>query len=293
MIGIIPSSSKTFEVLGDFKCDKLVEGKLYYDTDGRVYYYSTIENRPNPRTGFFPIWDGKTKYVSKFANEKYFNKDVIKIDMLTLNSSINKAVAEDVINKRRRCDNDEVLEPLIADGDNMFTQCIKGTISAKKLTMIDLVDMTNPKLEQKVVENFYSALTKITFMRYDKWNIWVDCILHLTYRIDVYKGDKKVITYLYPDKFDTGIVKYDNIIKSKDDQFKKIVKILMIMEGITKSTLKTSDVDDYTINNMMTTLNGSKPLSAQLFSRFIRMAGLTYTVTIFDNRGEEVFVYKE
>lgn len=159
--------------------------------------------------------------------------------------------------------------------------------------MVDLVDMSSPKLSQKVIENYYSALTKITFMRLDKWNIWINVILHVSYSIEVTKGSKKLLTYQYPsDTFDTGIVKYDNIVASEDDPFKKIIKILMVMENINKNSLRSEEVDDYTINNMLTTLNGKKALSAQLFSRFIRMANLSYTIKIYDN-GTQIFEYKE
>ena len=64
MIGIIPSINKTYEVYGDLSSNKFIEGKLYYDkTDGRVYYYSTIETRSNPNTGYYPIWNGKNKFI--------------------------------------------------------------------------------------------------------------------------------------------------------------------------------------------------------------------------------------
>lgn len=293
MIGIIPSTTKTFEIYGNFNSTNLVEGKLYYDLkDERLYMFSRSETRPNPNTGFFPVWDGKNKYVSKFAKEKYF-KDATKIDLETLSSNINKNVADKILYMQRRSDNDEILKPKITDEDNMFTQCIKGVINSKELTIIDLVDMSSPKLNQKVIEGYYSALTKITFMRIDKWNIWIDVILHVRYILSVYKGNKKLLSFKYPENvFDTGIVNYDNIIKSTDDSFKKIIKILMIMENINKNTLRSDNVDDYTVNNMMTTINGTKPLSAQLFSRFIRMANLSYTIKIFD-KGKEIFKYKE
>jgi len=176
----------------------------------------------------------------------------------------------------------------------MFTQCIKGVINQKQITMIDLYDMASPKLSEKMIENYYAALIRITFMRLDKWHIWTDVILHINYVIEVYNNKKKLLTYRYPkNEFDTGIVKFDTIINTKDDPFKKIIKILMIMENITKNTLKSDEVDDYTINNMMTTINGKKSLSAQLFSRFIRMAELSYTITIYDNKGKQIFEYKE
>lgn len=130
-------------------------------------------------------------------------------------------------------------------------------------------------------------------MRLDKWNIWINVILHVNYVIEVTKGTKKLLSYEFPkDRFDTGIVKYDNIVSSDDDPFKKIIKILMIMENINKNSLRSDDVDDYTINNMITTLNGKKSLSAQLFSRFIRMAELSYTIRIYD-KDQLIFEYHE
>lgn len=294
MVGVIPSSNKTFEIYGDFNSTELVEGKLYYHpSDKRLYFYSLIENRSNPNTGFFPVWNGREIFKSQFSNEKYFDKDAINMTIDTMCSTIDKDIADQVLYNQRRSNNDEILRPQISDGDNMFTQCVKGVINAKEVSMIDLVDMSSPKLSQKQIENYYSALTKITFMRIDKWDIWVNVILHISYDINVYKGDKKLISYHYPkNDFDTGIIKYDNIISSNDDQYKKIIKILMIMENINKSDLKSDEVDDYTINNMMTTLNGSKALSAQLFSRFIRMAELTYQVIIYD-QGKQIFEFRE
>lgn len=294
MIGIIPSTNQTFEVYGDFNSKKLVENKLYYDPkDGRVYFYSLSETRSNPRTGYFPVWDGNKTYVTSFSNNKYFDKDVIKSDLQTISSRINKEVAEDVLYKQRKSDNNEILRPKLVDGDNMFTQCVKGVLNAKELTIVDLVDMSSPNLTQKAIENYYSTLTKITFMRMDKWNVWINIILHVKYNLEVYKDKKRLISYRYPENiFDTGIVKYDNIISTSDDPFKKIIRILMIMENINKNSLRSDEVDDYTINNMMTTINGSKPLSAQLFSRFIRMAGLSYIMQIFDD-SKMIFEYRE
>lgn len=293
LIGIIPSSSKTFEVYGDFTEKNPIEGKLYYDDNGRIYFYSTTETRSNPRTGYYPIWNGKEKYISSFSNEKYLWKDVIKVDTNSMCSTINKDVANKVLYMQRKSENNDILRPQLSDEDNMFTQCVKGIINALNITMIDLIDMTSPVMQDKMVEGYYSALNKITFMRLDKWNIWIDVILHVKYSVEVFKGEKRLIKYDYPsDKFDTGIVKYDQITSSKDDQFKKIIKILMIMENINKNTLRSAEVDDYTINNMMTTLTGNKSLSAQLFSRFIRMANLNYKVKIFkDNK--EIFEYNE
>lgn len=295
MIGVVPTTSKSFEVEGDFESKDLKEGKLYYDkSDGRLYFYSTTETRSNPNTGYFPVWDGKKKYKSKFSNEKYFEKDALKLDLQTLSNSVNGTVAQDILYRQRRCTNDEILAPSLSDGDNMFTQCIKGVINKLQVTMVDLIDMGTPKLSEKIITSYYSALTKITFMRMDKWFIWLDQILHIGYEMEVFKDDKKLLSYSYPeDIFDTGIVKYSKIIETNDDSFKKIVKILMIMENITKDSLRSDNVDDYTINNMMTTLSGNKPLSSQLFSRFIRMAKLTYIIRMLDKDKNILFEFKE
>lgn len=294
MIGIIASSNQTFEVFGDFTSKKLVEGKLYYNPkDMRVYYYSKKETRSNPKTGYYPVWDGRNVYVSNFSNKKYFDKDVTKVDLQSMSSNISKDVAAEILYKQRRSVNDSLLDPKITDGDNMFTQCVKGAIVAKQLTMVDLQDMAAPKIPPKTIESYYSALIKISFMRLDKWNIWLSEILHISYVLEVYKGSKKLLSYDYSsNEFDTGIVKYDNIINTADDPFKKTIKILMVMENITKSMLREAEVDDYTINNMMTTINGSKPLSAQIFSRFIRMAGLSYRVALYD-QDKQIFEYRE
>lgn len=295
IIGVIPSGSKTYEVHGSFKESQPIEGKLYYDpNNSRLYYYSLKETRSNPKTGYFPIWDGKRIYVSVHSAAKYFDRDAIKVDFNTISNSINRDVASEIRYKQRRATADDILKPPIKDGDNAFTQCVKGVISALNITMIDLADMTNPRMDQKLLEGYYNALSKIAFMRIDKWEIWVNVILHIRYTINVYKEDKCIIEYNYPDDtFDTGIVKYDDIVNTKEDSLKKIVKILMVMCNITKRTLLSTGVDDYTVNNMMTTINSNKPLSAQLFSRFIRLSGLTYDIQIYDMSKKFLFEYRE
>jgi hypothetical protein len=296
MIGIVPTKTETFEVFGDFNSSQLVENKLYYDpTDQRLYFYSTNEKRSSPATGFFPVWDGKNKYKSQFSNEKYFNVDALKLDIQSLSNSVDNQVAKEVIDRQRRSEDNILLTPQIADGDNMFTQCIKGVINKLNLSMTDLVDMSAGKINPKILSNYYNSLNKISFMRMDKWFIWIDVILHLKYQIVVYKGRRKLITHLYPENtFDTGIVKYDKIIQTNDDPFKKIVKLLMVIENITKDKLRSEPgTDDYTINNMMTTLSSDKPMSSQLFSRFIRMAQLSYTIKLYDMSNQLLFEYKE
>ncbi len=294
VIGVIPSVDKTFEIYGDLNSSDPIEGKLYYDKETKkLYYYSMVETRSNPSTGYFPIWNGKNKFETKFSKEKYLDKDAIMIDIESINKSVNKELSEFILYQQRKSSSDNELNPIITDGDNIFTQCIKGTISNMKITMVDLIDMGKPKIPQNIIESYYSALTKITFMRYDKWVIWIDSILHINYTIDIYKDNKKILSYKYPsDELDTGIVKYDKVVNVKDDPFKKIVKLLMIIENINKNSLRSDISDDYTINNMITTLNSNKPLSAQLFSRFIRMSNLSYKMTIL-KEGKILFEYKE
>lgn len=295
LIGVIPSVNKTFEVYGDFNVSDPKEGNIYYHPDTkRLFMYSASETRSNPSTGYFPVWNGSTTYISSFSKEKYFPTDVVLVDMNKLSSAVNKQTAERIRYTQRKSDNNTILKPQISDSDNMFTQCVKGTISAMEITMIDLVDMAKPKFDPKIIEGYYASLAKISFMRIDKWNIWVNQILHIGYNVDVFKGKKKLVHYEYPkQKFDTGIVKYNDILATGDDQFKKIIKILMVMENINKTALRSEDVDDYAINNMMTTLNSNKPLSAQLFSRFIRMAKLSYKITIYGKDGTKLFEFKE
>lgn len=292
MFGIIPSGSKTYEVVGDFNSPK-EEGKLYYHPETkRLFYYSEIETRSNPKTGFFPIWNGKKTFISNFSKEKYVD-DVTKTDIETLSANINADVASMVLANQKKAMSTGALKPTIADGDNTFTQCIKGSISAMNISMVDLLDMAVPKYTTSAVQNYYAALSKITFMRIDRWLIWLD-ILKLHYDIKVTKDNKQLIYYTYlTNEFDTGIVKYDNITRSKIDPLKKIIKILMVMENISKADLKSDDVDDYTVNNMLTSINGNKPLSAQIFSRFIRMANLDYTVYMYDREGNMIFTYRD
>lgn len=291
MIGIIPKGKKTFEVIGEFN-DHPEEGKIYIDPkDKRLYFYSKTSKRSNPSTGFLPIWNGEKCFTTTHSSEMY-EKDVIKTDMESLSKNIDSNVADHIRYLQRRSSNSGILQPSIQDNDNMFTQVVKSIINLKKYTIVDLIDMS--KLSERIIRNYYGALNKIAFMRMERWEIWINQILHLSYNITVYNGDKKVVTFQYPEKvFDSGIVTYDDIVNSKDDPLKKLVKISMLKENISKNDLKSEEVDDYTINNMMTTLTTNKPLSAQLFSRFIRMSGLSYTVEMIDKSGEVIFEYQE
>lgn len=293
MLGIIPSSKTSYEVYGKIDDDNLIEGKLYYDNNERLYYYSLTEKRSNPKTGFFPIWDGKKFYISKFSNNKYLS-DVIKTDIQSMSNRIDKNMANLINYKHQIYDtNIKILQPRINNTDNMFTQCIKGVLFNKKITIIDLFNIAGPKLDKSIIENYYNTLNKISFMRYDKWCVWINDILHLKYKIIIYKSNKKVLEYYYPsNKFDTGLIDYNKAVNKFDDPLTQIVKLLMIMFNIDKSLLRKGCNDDYTVNNLLTSINSNKPLSSQLFSRFISISGFSYTLQLFEN-DKMIFEFNE
>ena len=295
MIGIIPSSNKTFEVYGDFNSKNLVEGKLYYDDDGRLFYYSTTSKRSNPSTGYFPIWDGHDTYFTKFSVNHNIS-EVTSMSVSSIANNMNNEKAMDILYRQNKSKDEDVLKPEIKGTDNMFTQVIKAVLLKYKCTIQEIVAMSAPKMSQTAIENLYSSLIKISFMRIERWNVWVDIILHLHYELTVYKENKLLLSYKYPEnKFDTGIVNYDSIVGSKSDPFTKIVKILLIMENINKSSIRdlSTDVDSYTVNNMFTTIMSDKPLSAQLFSRFIRITGLSYNIKVYNKENDLLVDYKE
>lgn len=291
MIGIVPSISKTYEVGGFIGKDKCIEGKLYVDENGRLFMYSSKYKRPNPDSGFFPIWDGNKKYDSSFANKKYL-KDVTILDLDAISGNINEEVADNVILNRKRSEDTELLKPTISEEDNAFTQCIKGAILAREVTLTDLIILANNKVPDKLIRSYYSALQKIAFMRTEKWNVWIDLILHLNYVIKVYKGNKLIVTYSYPeDKYEAGIIDYQAITDHKDP-LQKIIQIILLKLNINKNDLRVPDVDDYTVNNLITAINSKKPMSAQLFSRFTKITKLNYELILYD-KGKMIFKYKE
>lgn len=295
MIAIIAGAVKTFEVMGSFEDPNPIEGKLYYrPSDNRLFYYTKSGTRSNPDTGYFPVWDGTQTYQSSFSNEKYYGKDTRPLDLDTLCASVDQKVADDIRHRQKRTDHQDLLKPEIVNSDNMFTQTIKGTICAMDVTIVDLVEMATPKLSQATVESFYTSLSKITLMRMDKWLVWLNTILHKGFTITVFHGTKKLVSYQYPmNQFDTGLVQYPEITEDpKSDFLKKLIRIVTIQENINKARLRSDETDEYTINNLMTSLNGNKPLSAQLFSRFMRMAGLSYEVIIEDG-GCPVFTFRD
>lgn len=294
MLGIVPSSTKTFEVIDYMDSKNLREGRLYADrSSGRLYMYSRELKRACADSGFFPIWDGVEKFDNIAANHKYLDKDVTLLDLSILSQAVDSNVAREVRETQRKADDRVILEPVIAEEDNAFTQCIKGAIAAKRVTLTDLIYLANGKLSDKMIYNYYQSLQKISFMRLEKWLIWLNVILHLDYVIKVYRGSRLLVSYISKtNNFDTGPVKYDCIANSKDDPFKKVIKILMVKENISKSTLNNSEIDDYTINNLLTSINSDKAISSQLFGRFMKIAKFNYEIILFD-KGNTIFKYRE
>lgn len=295
MIGIVPSSYNTYEVYGDFDSNDLVEGKLYYNqSDKRLYYYSKTLTRSNPQTGYFPIWNGSKIYESKNSNCKYFDKDAVTPDVNNLGKMINGDAAKTILYRQRLSDNIKQLKPQIVDEDNMFTQIVKGIICEMDITKVDLLELSGGVISDRIIESYYSSLMKVTMMRMDKFHLWMGSILKCHYTISVYRNKKNLLKYEWPkDNFDTGIVKFDTITSTADDPLKKIIKIIMIMNNIEKTTLKSDDVDDYTINNMMTIIHSNKSLSAQIFCRFMRMAKLSFVINVYDINNKHIFTYSE
>lgn len=295
MIGIIPSASNTYEIYGSFDTDKPIEGKLYYDGNKRLFYYSTSEKRSSPKTGYFPIWDGNKTYLSRFSNEKYFDKNVVKPDISSMSANIDDNMAKKVIYRQRLSEYGDKLKPVISDEDNLFTQVVKGTILALNITKVDLGDMADSSIvTPKMIDNYYASLSKVTMMRMERFHIWMGSIFHMSYTINVFRGKKQLLDYTWPTNvFNTGIVKYDSIINNNDDPLKKIVKIMVLKENINKANFRKDDVDDYTVNNMITTIHGTKPLSAQIFCRFMRFAELKFTLSVYDKTNKLIFEYRD
>lgn len=293
MVGITTGIGQTYIVSGSFDSDQLTEGQLYYHpVTKRLFMYTTKEVRSNPRTGFYPIWNGTKTFIGKHSIEEYYPKDIIDINTDDLVKKFTKSNAQEIVYRQQRSMSGGPLTFQISDEDNFFTQCIKEIINKKAYTVIDLVHQSVPQLSDKQITNYCNALSKISFMRMDKWHIWLHNILHMKYEVAVFKEDRLIISYKEPDIF-TVDRNFDEILNNKKmDPFKKLIKVTMLKENISKSDLRGEDIDEYTINNMMTILTGPKPVSAQLFSRFIRIADLSFELKIYD-KDECLVTYRE
>ena len=293
MVGItIDANGETYIVSGSFDSGYYIEGNVYYHPDTkRLFYYSKTERRSNPKTGFYPIWDGENLYITQHSVEEYYPSDVMSINTTDLVKKLSASKAQEIIHQQQRSMSGGQLSFQITDEDNFFTQCIKEILNKKGYTIVDLVQQTNPPLSEKIISNYCGALSKISFMRLDKWHIWLHNILHLSYGVTIYNDDRQIISYREPDLFEIT-APYEKILKSKMDPFKKLIRITMLEECINKSDLRGDGIDEYTINNMMTILTGTKPVSAQLFSRFIRMAGLSFELNVYE-KDACILTYRE
>ena len=291
MIGIIPGTNKTFVVSGYF-CSDPIEGQLYVDPQSkRVFVYSKEQTRSCVDNGFFPVWDGQKKIITGFSNFKTLD-DVLKFDLESLGKSIDEETAENVILEQKKHNSGNALDPVITNDDNFFTKCIKGVILTKKLSFNDLVENSSAGVSEKFVNIYYSSLVKTAFMRLDKWYNWVTAILHLDYKITVFEDNKELISYQFlSNEFKTEFTEVLSKVETKDP-LKKLVKFIIKLKNIVKEQFKSEEIDEYKINNMFTIINGSKPMSAQIFSRFINLAELDFVVEMKED-GQTIFSIKE
>lgn len=290
MLGIFPGKKQTF-IVSDYFNDHMEEGKYYADPKTKfVYLYSTIMKRSTPSYGYFPIYDGKNKIQSTHSKMIHVNQ-LVPMDVNQLIQSIDSETAKRIKYDIEVKDYDADLTPSISDEDNVFTQCIKGILIKGKYNLLDLQNLSKPKLDMEKISSYYHSLNKISFMRLSKFEIWLNVIFHMTYRVDIFKSDQCILSYddkrkkFHPSE-------YLSIERSESDPFKKMANILIQMDHITKERLREGGDNDYTINNMLTTIYGEKPISAQLFSRFIRMSGLGFLLQILDKE-DVIFSYRE
>lgn len=292
MLGIIPGMQKTFIVEGYF-CENPVEGNLYVDPETkRVFIYSKEWKRSSAENGYFPVWDGVNKIITPFSNNKTI-ENVINLDLKEMCSKIDSSKAEEILAEQRKHNNGVLLEPVITNDDNLFTKCVKGTILALKLSFDDLIESSYPKLNEKMLGIYYSSLNKTAFMRLNKWMTWVTVILKIGYKITVFDRENTVIlSYEFPSGLITGV--NEKLIKSTEckDPLKQIVKILIILLDITKDQFKCEDVDEYTINNLFTVIGNNKPMSGQIFTRFILLSDLMYQIDVIKD-GSIIYSFKE
>jgi len=277
-IGIFPSENKTFEVEGKI-CTNMVEGKLYYDENNQLFIYSTKYDRSCPDLGFFPIYNGKRKIITKFSIRKYYPNDIITVSLDDMSNAITKEKADEIIYNRKVSEMNYLLKPEIYETDNLFTQCIKSIINLMNINMIDLYNM-NTSIPENIINNCYDSLLKIAFMRNHRWKIWINDIFKLNYIIKIYNNNEIILQHKYPD-----------VIFGNKDLFKYIIKSLIEKLNINKLDLHCNELDDYTINNMFSALKG-KQLSAQIFSRFMLLMNLSYEIEFYKNK-ELIFIYKQ
>ena len=298
MKSIVVCKNNTYSVEGMFS-NQMEEGKLYIDPKSkRIYCYITTTQVVGDASHHFPIYDGKHFFDSVRSYKKY-ESDVISTDVTDMASSISEKDREDMEYRSKAVLYGDILEPEISDSDNIYSQCIKGILLHKKYNLLDLSLMSNPKLTVEEISNLYQSLHKIAFMREKKFMIWMNQILHMNYKVNCYdvNSEQPLITYHSVDKrYEFHIhnenmqKEYDDILKKSWDPFKKMINLIIKMKNYKKADFNINTESAYTINNMMTTIFGDKSVSAQIFSRFMRIINLPFDIVIYD-KDDIVFTY--
>lgn len=299
MESIVVCKNNTYPVEGMFS-NQMEEGKLYIDPKSkRIYCYTTTTQVVGDASHHFPIYDGKHFFDSVRSYKKY-ESDVISTDVTDMASSISEKDREDMEYRSQAVLYGGVLEPEISDSDNIYSQCIKGILLHKKYNLLDLSIMSHPKLTVEEISNLYQSLHKIAFMREKKFMIWMNQIFHMDYEVNCYdtNSDKPLLTYHSIDKRyefhipvdDAHQKEYDDILKKSWDPFKKMINLIIKMKNYKKSDFNIHTESAYTINNMMTTIFSDKSVSAQIFSRFMRIINLPFDIVIYD-KDDIVFSY--
>lgn len=299
MESIVVCKNNTYPVEGMFS-NQMKEGKLYIDPKSkRIYCYTTTTQVVGAASHHFPIYDGKHFFDSVRSYKKY-ESDVISTDVTDMASSISEKDREDMEYRSKAVLYGDILEPEISDSDNIYSQCIKGILLHKKYNLLDLSIMSNPKLTVEEISNLYQSLHKIAFMREKKFMIWMNQILHMNYNVNCYDGDsdQPILTYhsmdqryeFYHKNDDSHKEEYDEILKKSWDPFKKMINLIIKMKNYKKADFNVNTESAYTINNMMTTIFGDKSVSAQIFSRFMRIINLPFDIIIYD-KDDIVFTY--
>ena len=276
MDSIVVCKNNTYPVEGMFS-NQMEEGRLYIDPKSkRIYCYTTTTQVVGDTSHHFPIYDGKHFFDSVRSYKKY-ESDVISTDVTDMASSISEKDREDMEYRSKAVLYGDILEPEISDSDNIYSQCIKGILLHKKYNLLDLSIMSNQKLTVEEISNLY-----------------------MDYKVNCYdsNSDQLLLTYhsidkryeFYHKNNDCHREEYDEILKKSWDPFKKMINLIIKMKNYKKADFNVNTESAYTINNMMTTIFGDKSVSAQIFSRFMRIINLPFDIVIYD-KDDIVFTY--
>ena len=301
MESIVICKNNTFPVEGTFS-DHMEVGKLYVDPKSkRIYCFDPINQIVGDKSKYFPIYNGK-QFFDSIRSYKKYESDIVSTNVQNMANSISEQDKVDMEYRSKAVLYGDILEPEISDSDNIYSQCIKGVLQRKKYNLLDLSMMSKPKLSIDEISNLYQSLHKIAFMREKKFMIWIHQILHMEYRVICFDADgvKKLILYDSKDNtyefidtkdiYEANKKEYESIQKKSWDPLKKIINMIIQLKNYKKSDFNKKTESSYTINNMMTTIFSDKSVSAQIFSRFMRIINLPFEFVIYDDHGI-VFTY--